>query len=68
MRKRIVAGAATQLKPLSSGMNWAKLAISGITIVTAVVVAQQWRKGAAAVVLPVTLIALYDVWRWRLDE
>src|SRR5438270_2501235 len=33
VRKRIVAGAATQLKPLSSGMNWAKLAISGITIV-----------------------------------
>jgi hypothetical protein len=29
-------------------MNWAKLAISGITIVTAVVGAQQWRKGATA--------------------
>jgi hypothetical protein len=53
---------------LRSGMNWTKLAIYAVIIVTAIVMAQQWRKGAAAVVLPVTLIALYGVWRWRHDE
>jgi len=45
-------------------MNWAKAAIFAVLIVGGIIVAIHWRKLAGAVVLPVTLVALYAVWRW----
>jgi len=49
-------------------MNWPKIAISAVIIVTATTIGIQWRKVAGAVVAPVTLVALYAVWRWRRDD
>jgi len=46
----------------------AALAISAVIIVTATTIGIQWRKVAGAVVAPVTLVALYAVWRWRRDD
>ena len=46
----------------------AKAAIMGAIILTAVIVAHHWRKGAGTVVLPVALVASYAVWRWRRDD
>jgi hypothetical protein len=48
-------------------MNWIKPAIFVAIIVAAVVAAIYWRKLAGAVVLPLTLVALYAVWRWGRD-
>lgn len=52
----------------NSGMNWLKLALFAVLIATAAIAAIQWRKLAGAVVLPLTLVALYAVWRWRRDD
>jgi len=49
-------------------MNWAKAAIFAAVILAAIVAAIYWRKFAGAVVVPVTLLALYAVWRWRRDD
>jgi hypothetical protein len=45
-------------------MNWTKATIFAVLIVTAIIVAIQYRKLAGAVVLPVTPVALYAVWSW----
>ena len=50
------------------GMFRAKAAILAAIILTAVIVAYYWRKGAGTVFLPVALIASYAVWRWRRDD
>jgi len=42
--------------------------VSAVIIVTATTIGIQWRKVAGAVVAPVTLVALYAVWRWRRDD
>jgi hypothetical protein len=47
-----------------ASMNWIKAAIFAALIVAAIIVAIHWGKLAGAVVLPVTLVALYAVWRW----
>jgi membrane protein implicated in regulation of membrane protease activity len=49
-------------------MDWPKIAISAVIIVTAIAIGIQWRKVAGAVVAPVTLVALYAVWRWQRDD
>jgi hypothetical protein len=49
-------------------MDWPKLAIAAVLLVAAIVAALTWRKGAGSVVVPVTLVALYVVWRWRRDD
>ena len=46
------------------GMNWTKATIFAVLIVTAIIVAIHYRKLAGAVVLPLTLVALYSVWHW----
>jgi hypothetical protein len=48
-------------------MNWTKAAIFAALIVVAIAAAIHWRKFAGAVVLPLTLVALYGVWRWGRD-
>ena len=48
-------------------MNWPKAAIFAVLIVIALVVAHYWRKLSGVVVLPLTLVALYTVWRWGRD-
>lgn len=45
-------------------MTWTKAVIFAVLIVTAIILATYYRKLAGTVVLPVTLIALYAVWRW----
>jgi|HubBroStandDraft_6_1064221.scaffolds.fasta_scaffold1208613_2 hypothetical protein len=49
-------------------MSWTKAAIFAALIVIAIVAALYWRKLAGAVVLPIALVALYGVWRWRRDD
>jgi hypothetical protein len=51
------------LKLKLPGMNWVKVGILALLIVTAVVAAHYWRKGAGNVVLPLTLVGSYAVWR-----
>ena len=48
-------------------MNWTKATIYAVLIAIALVAALHWRKFAGAVVLPLTLVALYTVWRWGRD-
>jgi hypothetical protein len=48
-------------------MNWPKAALFAVLIVIAFVAAHQWRKLSGAVILPLTLVALYAVWRWGRD-
>jgi|KBSMisStaDraftv2_1062788.scaffolds.fasta_scaffold1428704_2 hypothetical protein len=45
-------------------MTWTKAVIFAVLIVTAIIIAIYYRKLAGTVVLPVTLVALYAVWRW----
>jgi hypothetical protein len=49
-------------------MGWPKLAILTVLLAIGIAGAFSWHKGAANVVVPVTLVALYAVWRWRRDE
>jgi hypothetical protein len=49
-------------------MEWPKLAIAAGLLAAAIAAALTWHKGAGSVVLPVTLVALYVVWRWRRDD
>jgi hypothetical protein len=67
-RDRAAVRASFGLKELisarSRGMNWTKATIFAVLIVTAIIVAIHYRKLAGTVVLPVTLVALYAVWRW----
>ena len=51
-----------------TGMGWPKLAILTVLLAIGIAMAFSWHKGAANVVVPVTLVALYAVWRWRRDE
>src|SRR5204863_9019370 len=39
-----------------------------VIILTALIVAYHWRKGAGTVVMPVALLASYAVWRWRRED
>ena len=48
-------------------MDWPKLAIAAVLLAVAIAAALTWHKGASNVVVPVTLVALYVVWRWRRD-
>ena len=45
-----------------------KAAIMAVIILTALIVAYHWRKGAGTVVVPVALLASYAVWRWRRED
>ena len=45
-------------------MTWTKAVIFAVLTVTAIIIAIYYRKLAGTVVLPVTLVALYAVWRW----
>jgi hypothetical protein len=63
MRYRKASSGYTRLN-----MNWLKIAIFAVVTVTAVVAAHHWRKGAANIILPLTIVALYAVWRWRRDS
>jgi ABC-type spermidine/putrescine transport system permease subunit I len=48
-------------------MNWVKLAIIAVLIAFAIAAASHWPKAAANIVIPLLLIAMYAVWRWRRD-
>jgi hypothetical protein len=45
-----------------------KAAIMAVIILTALIVAYHWRKGAGTVVVPVAVLASYAVWRWRRED
>jgi len=49
-------------------MDWPKVAIAAVLLAVAIAAALTWHKGAGNVVVPVTLVALYVVWRWRRDD
>ena len=49
-------------------MDWPKVAIAAVLLAVAIGAALTWHKGAGNVVVPVTLVALYAVWRWRRDD
>jgi len=49
-------------------MDWPKLTIAAVLLAVAIAAALTWHKGAGNVVVPVTLVALYVVWRWRRDD
>jgi len=48
-------------------MMWTKVAIFAVLIAIAAAAAHHWHKLAGVVILPLTLVALYAVWRWGRD-
>jgi hypothetical protein len=48
-------------------MIWVKLVILVAIVAAATAAANHWPKAAANMVVPLSLIAMYAVWRWRRD-